>query len=58
MSRVEIIGLKMRVVERACNIVKEILNAAKLQGIDVVDGDVGRLLANPTSKTVTESLVR
>jgi hypothetical protein len=58
MSRVEIIGLKMRVVERACNIVEEILNAAKLQGIDVVDGDVGRLLANPTSKTATESLVR
>jgi hypothetical protein len=58
MSRVEIIGLKMRVVEGACNIVEEILNAAKLQGIDVVDGDVGRLLANPTSKTVTESLVR
>jgi hypothetical protein len=56
MSRVEIIGLKMRVVERACNIVEEILNAAKLQGIDVVD--VGRLLANPTSKTATESLVR
>jgi len=40
MSRVEIIGLKMRVVERACNIVEEILNAAKHQGIDVVDGDV------------------
>jgi hypothetical protein len=58
MSRVEIIGLKMRVVKRACNIVEEILNAAKLQGIDVVDGDVGRLLANPTSKTTTESLVR
>jgi len=58
MSRVEIIGLKMRVVERACNIVEEILNAAKLQGIDVVDGDVERLLANPTSKTATESLVR
>jgi len=58
MSRVEIIGLKMRVVERACNIVEEILNAAKLQGIDVVDGDVGRLLANLTSKTATGSLVR
>jgi len=50
MSRVEIIGLKMRVVERACNIVEEILNAAKLQGTDVVDGDVGRLLANPHVK--------
>jgi len=40
MDRVEIIGLKTRVVEGQCNIVEEILNAARLQGIDVIDGDV------------------
>ena len=40
MGRVEIIGLKMRVVEEPCNIAEEILNAARLQGAYVVDGDV------------------
>jgi coenzyme F420-0:L-glutamate ligase/coenzyme F420-1:gamma-L-glutamate ligase len=40
MGRVEIVGLKMRVVEGSCNIVEEFLNAAKLQGVDVADGDV------------------
>jgi len=40
MGRVEIIGLKMRVVEELCNIAEEILNAARLQGAYVVDGDV------------------
>jgi coenzyme F420-0:L-glutamate ligase/coenzyme F420-1:gamma-L-glutamate ligase len=40
MDGVEIIGLKMRVVEGRCNIVEEILNAARLQGVSVVDGDV------------------
>jgi coenzyme F420-0:L-glutamate ligase/coenzyme F420-1:gamma-L-glutamate ligase len=40
MVKVEIVGLKMRVIEGPCNIVEEILNAAKLQGVEVVDGDV------------------
>lgn len=40
MGRVEIVGLKMRVVEGPCNIVEEILDAARLQGVGVADGDV------------------
>jgi coenzyme F420-0:L-glutamate ligase/coenzyme F420-1:gamma-L-glutamate ligase len=54
MSRVEIVGLKMRVVEGPCNIAEEILNAAKLQGIDVVDGDVIAV----TDKLVSKCLGR
>jgi coenzyme F420-0:L-glutamate ligase/coenzyme F420-1:gamma-L-glutamate ligase len=40
MDRVEIIGLKMRVVEGPCNIAEEFLKATRLQGVDVADGDV------------------
>jgi coenzyme F420-0:L-glutamate ligase/coenzyme F420-1:gamma-L-glutamate ligase len=40
MDRVEIIGLKMRVVEGPCNIAEEFLKAARLQGVDIADGDV------------------
>jgi coenzyme F420-0:L-glutamate ligase/coenzyme F420-1:gamma-L-glutamate ligase len=40
MVKVEIIGLKMHVIEGPCNIVEEILNATKLQGVEVVNGDV------------------
>jgi len=54
MSRVEIIGLKMRVVEGPCNIVEEFLNAVKLQGVEVVDGDVVVI----TDKLVSKCLGR
>jgi coenzyme F420-0:L-glutamate ligase/coenzyme F420-1:gamma-L-glutamate ligase len=40
MARVEVIGLKMRVVEGRCDIVKEILDSAKAQGVDIANGDV------------------
>ena len=34
-------GLKMCVAEGSCSIAKDTLNAAKLQGVDVVDGVLG-----------------
>jgi len=40
MARVEVVGLKMRVVEERCDIVKEILDSAKAQGVDIANGDV------------------
>jgi coenzyme F420-0:L-glutamate ligase/coenzyme F420-1:gamma-L-glutamate ligase len=56
MDRVEIIGLKIRVVEEPCNIVVEILNATRLQGVDVVDGDVvvvtGKLVSKCLGRVV------
>jgi len=54
MSRVEIVGLKMRVVEGPCNIVEEFLKATRLQGVDVVDGDVVVI----TDKLVSKCLGR
>jgi coenzyme F420-0:L-glutamate ligase/coenzyme F420-1:gamma-L-glutamate ligase len=40
MVKVEFIGLKMRVIEGPCNIVEEILDSARLHGVDLMDGDV------------------
>jgi coenzyme F420-0:L-glutamate ligase/coenzyme F420-1:gamma-L-glutamate ligase len=50
MVKVEIVGLKMHVVEGPCNIVEEFLNAVKLQGVDVADGDVVVIIDKLVSK--------
>jgi coenzyme F420-0:L-glutamate ligase/coenzyme F420-1:gamma-L-glutamate ligase len=40
LCKFEIIGLKIRIIEEKCGIVEEILNAVKIQGVGIVDGDV------------------
>jgi len=54
MCRVEVIGLRLRVVEEGCDIVEEILNSAGDQGVGVVDGDVIAV----TDKLVSKCLSR
>jgi coenzyme F420-0:L-glutamate ligase/coenzyme F420-1:gamma-L-glutamate ligase len=54
MCRVEVIGLRLRVVEEGCDIVEEILNSAGGQGVGVVDGDVIAV----TDKLVSKCLGR
>jgi coenzyme F420-0:L-glutamate ligase/coenzyme F420-1:gamma-L-glutamate ligase len=53
-GRVEVVGLRLRVVEEGCDIVGEILGAAGVQGVELADGDVVAV----TDKLVSKCLGR
>ncbi len=52
MSRVELVGLKLPVVEAGADLAKLIVESAKNQGVGVLDGDIVVV----TDKVVSKSL--